>query len=76
MTLSLTGASGPGDFYLFITNPDGSKTTLMDSSDGFSSVDSINLAPAGARLMESTLLKPSEESIRVVLEPSGFVMNK
>ena len=47
LTLSLTGASGPGDFYLFIINPgDGSATTLMNSSDGFSSSDSINLAPA------------------------------
>ena len=45
LTLELTGATGPGDFYMFITEPDGTATTEMDSSDGFSSADSIDLAP-------------------------------
>ena len=45
LTLSLTGASGPGSFSLFSTDSLGAVTTLMDSSDGFSTVDSITLAP-------------------------------
>jgi surface-anchored protein len=45
LTLSLTGASGPGSFYLFSIDSFGVVSTLMDSSDGFSTVDSIALAP-------------------------------
>lgn len=46
LTLSLTGASGPGDFYMFIIDAaSGAATTLMDSSNGFTSDDSIDLAP-------------------------------
>lgn len=45
LTLSLTGASGPGSFSLFDIDSFGQVTTLMDSSDGFSTVDSITLAP-------------------------------
>ena len=45
LTLSLTGASGPGDFILFHQDPIGGLATLMDSSDGFSTIDNILLAP-------------------------------
>jgi surface-anchored protein len=45
LTLSLTGVSGPGSFSLFSIDSLGALTTLMDSSDGFSSGDSISLAP-------------------------------
>ena len=45
LTLSLTGASGPGSFSLFSIDSFGAVTTLMDSSDGFSTVDTITLAP-------------------------------
>ena len=45
LTLSLTGASGPGSFSLFNIDSFGVETTLMDSSDGFSTADSITLAP-------------------------------
>lgn len=46
LTLELTGATGPGDFYMFITDAaSGAATTEMDSSNGFSSADSIDLAP-------------------------------
>ena len=45
LTLSLTGASGPGSFSLFSIDSFGAVSTLMDSSDGFSTVDAITLAP-------------------------------
>lgn len=45
LTLKLTGASGPGSFFLFGTGALGGVSTLMDSSDGFSTVDSITLVP-------------------------------
>ena len=44
LTLSLTGLSGPGSFSLLSTDSLGVITTLMDSSDGFTS-DDISLAP-------------------------------
>lgn len=44
LTLSLTGTSGPGSFFLFDAGAFGAVSTLMDSSDGFGS-DSISLAP-------------------------------
>ena len=47
LTLSLIGASGPGSFYLFSPPGEfgGGVSTLMDSSDGFSTVDNILLEP-------------------------------
>lgn len=45
LTLSLTGVSGPGSFSLFSIDSFGAISTLMDSSDGFSTVDAISLAP-------------------------------
>lgn len=45
LTLTLTGASGPGSFFLFHQDPVGGLATLMDSSDGFSTADNIILAP-------------------------------
>jgi len=45
LTLSLTGASGPGSFSLFSIDSFGAVSTLMDSSDGFSTADAITLAP-------------------------------
>jgi surface-anchored protein len=45
LTLSLTGATGPGSFFLFHQDPFGGLATLMDSSDGFSTADNILLDP-------------------------------
>ena len=45
IVLTLTGASGPGDFSLFSVDSFGATTTLMSSADGFSSSDSISLQP-------------------------------
>lgn len=45
IVLTLTGVSGPGDFFLFDVDTFGATSTLMSSVDGFSSSDSISLQP-------------------------------
>lgn len=47
VTLSLSGVSGPGNFSVYTTSGLGTPTVLMNSGDGISGADSINLLAGG-----------------------------